>query len=1179
MLARLSRTTGHFAKKWAAAKLRALLEPILAEKHLTWLDVAPVLKEVPLTDLEIAVESGDPGVIMDKLENGLDLTCENVSPSSKCLKPNATDYCAPPDLVCKNTSPSSKCFKPNTTDHCVPLDDNCENLMPVPECVKVNTSEFCNVASNPVCVSMNTSELCNASSPVCVPMDASELCNASNPVVCVEMNASTFCTDEAVPECVQPNATDYCSNVSDVCDFTDAPTAPSGAPTAAPSPAPTPEYVDCKSDINDAVTNARASDLAQLVRQSQDAGFSPSKLFLALERQGHDDIANGLAAVGLDDTQATCAASIVENSLNLVKRVANLWKAFRDDDDASLQSIAESDESDFLDLFEFHANDDPSLDPSEFAPHTRLGKLMMLMDVFNSFNQVSSTTMTDMSRAISASEDGNGHHASLSRTKVTQNAVTLIKLGFMSGPSIDNLQSDPAYSDGWVIQPSSTETSEVCRQVPHILCDSIASLDEPTDFLPPPHGDTTVAIPYLSEDESGMDHNHMLEAEHPHDDSSVAIWESRVHMAVREKDTYTQSACVWRTTNFILADTPEKIGHLYRRIFQMPIGCAKDLSARYGPDDCELKMFQGLTCPTSSPTRAAVDCEFSSWSPWTSCADSTSCGDGVQTRTRAILTQSQFGGAACPDDGATKEAMACTRLPCPNYCATGNADWEAAEWSEWSACTRACGPGSQTRHVMLNAHVMPHGCPSRESRVCNAKAPCFTHAPAVAPTTRYPTAYPTPDPPALPTARPSPGVKTTVSPTPGPYSLFLKWSDCHSNDHCACGTDHLHEGGIFGGFCPGDKCHWTSDKRDVGAVKNLDCPSTCFAAWQNHQACSATINAPDPNGICCHASHSGDCGKVCNYNRCARGGGEWVPVDNNIRPYTCVVPSGNCPAGYSTTNKSPGSECTRDLTPNPTSFPTSYPTKRPTPAPVTQFPTTQPTEGCPSGTYSRNVQGPPSSTSQGRCGPLFGDRSCSCTDGLYCNEVNGWCGSTPTHDSAQASTKYDCTTLSEQRCFGCPAGKTSTGPNAAWCDPCAAGHTSLEGDSECKPCKGGQYHPSSGGVCHDCLPGRSSGGLGATGCEDCSINSFAVAGAESCTECAPGRWTAGAVRSKSCHDKPTPKPTQTPTSSAPTAEATPTPTRALERDLPLGAKCVHDRECKRTTQVLRTAVGQTRRPL
>ena len=52
---------------------------------------------------------------------------------------------------------------------------------------------------------------------------------------------------------------------------------------------------------------------------------------------------------------------------------------------------------------------------------------------------------------------------------------------------------------------------------------------------------------------------------------------------------------------------------------------------------------------------------------------------------------------------------------------------------------------------------------------------------------------------------------------------------------------------------------------------------------------------------------------------------------------------------------------------------------------------------------------PPLSPNKGRCGPSWGGR---CNHNLadyaiYCNEDNGWCGSTSDHEHAQSSDMYD----------------------------------------------------------------------------------------------------------------------------------------------------------------------------
>jgi len=45
-------------------------------------------------------------------------------------------------------------------------------------------------------------------------------------------------------------------------------------------------------------------------------------------------------------------------------------------------------------------------------------------------------------------------------------------------------------------------------------------------------------------------------------------------------------------------------------------------------------------------------------------------------------------------------------------------------------------------------------------------------------------------------------------------------------------------------------------------------------------------------------------------------------------------------------------------------------------------------------------------SSTGRCGPNQGGTSCP-GNNPYCNEANGWCGSTSAHQNAQSSTRYD----------------------------------------------------------------------------------------------------------------------------------------------------------------------------
>ena len=58
---------------------------------------------------------------------------------------------------------------------------------------------------------------------------------------------------------------------------------------------------------------------------------------------------------------------------------------------------------------------------------------------------------------------------------------------------------------------------------------------------------------------------------------------------------------------------------------------------------------------------APTDCKHSSWGEWSKC--SKSCGNGLQERTRTIVTEAQNGGKACV--GNTKDTRLCNNRGCP----------------------------------------------------------------------------------------------------------------------------------------------------------------------------------------------------------------------------------------------------------------------------------------------------------------------------------------------------------------------------------------------------------------------------------------------------------------------------------------------------------------------------------
>ncbi|XP_078573393.1 von Willebrand factor D and EGF domain-containing protein-like [Branchiostoma floridae x Branchiostoma japonicum] len=103
-----------------------------------------------------------------------------------------------------------------------------------------------------------------------------------------------------------------------------------------------------------------------------------------------------------------------------------------------------------------------------------------------------------------------------------------------------------------------------------------------------------------------------------------------------------------------------------------------------GPDQETQACDTGVSCPV------IVDGGWTDWSPWSAC--SVTCGVGEQTRDRTCTNPAPAnGGADC--DGLAQETQACdTGVSCLVIVDGG---W--SDWSPWSACSRTCGVGEQTR--------------------------------------------------------------------------------------------------------------------------------------------------------------------------------------------------------------------------------------------------------------------------------------------------------------------------------------------------------------------------------------------------------------------------------------------------------------------------------------------------
>lgn len=108
-----------------------------------------------------------------------------------------------------------------------------------------------------------------------------------------------------------------------------------------------------------------------------------------------------------------------------------------------------------------------------------------------------------------------------------------------------------------------------------------------------------------------------------------------------------------------------------------------------------------------------TDCKVN-WSDWGAC--SKQCGGGTQSRTATVTHPANAGGNQCPP---LVETRACNSNPC--------VDCQVSNWSEWGACSRQCGGGTQSRSRSVTQQPGPGGAPCPpllETRTCNTQICC-----------------------------------------------------------------------------------------------------------------------------------------------------------------------------------------------------------------------------------------------------------------------------------------------------------------------------------------------------------------------------------------------------------------------------------------------------------------------
>ena len=113
---------------------------------------------------------------------------------------------------------------------------------------------------------------------------------------------------------------------------------------------------------------------------------------------------------------------------------------------------------------------------------------------------------------------------------------------------------------------------------------------------------------------------------------------------------------------------------------------------------CEYAEGDTQECPTDP-------CPEDCYGEWSDCVGN--CGEeGEMTFT--VLQEAQYGGQEC--EAADGETEVCVMDPCPINC----------EWSEWSECAADCGPGTQTREIVVEAQYGGLECQGEAEQACYA---------------------------------------------------------------------------------------------------------------------------------------------------------------------------------------------------------------------------------------------------------------------------------------------------------------------------------------------------------------------------------------------------------------------------------------------------------------------------
>nr|XP_032822651.1 SCO-spondin-like [Petromyzon marinus] len=141
----------------------------------------------------------------------------------------------------------------------------------------------------------------------------------------------------------------------------------------------------------------------------------------------------------------------------------------------------------------------------------------------------------------------------------------------------------------------------------------------------------------------------------------------------------------------------------------------RDCPDASAPHACPGEPQQSEAC---SPQPCRADCVLGDWAAWSSC--SASCGGGVSSRNRSVVTAAAFGGAECPEPLVAQRS--CNNYNCSEDCAPGQVYIDCA-----NLCPRTCSDLHQGTECVREPCQPGCACPRGkvlQDGVCVAPSEC-----------------------------------------------------------------------------------------------------------------------------------------------------------------------------------------------------------------------------------------------------------------------------------------------------------------------------------------------------------------------------------------------------------------------------------------------------------------------